>query len=445
MKSEGWFVPDAKGYNHYEDGNPDGSDTVTMPDANGNGGGNWQSNKLREWLWNWNEDPKYHDAFDKIRQRVDKALEPWEDLPDPTAFDEYIEHLRGANSKLAVSFSASDGVAVGAGPIGDYLKTIDQNASSMSGGMINTFKKKFLNALGRAIGGHHGLTVILGQALTGEQNLIKQARADVTTAVTTYTKALEAYAHDTSSNAAFAFKVIGAVVAGASAFATGGATAAFGGAAAALTLLTTLAEEDEKAAKEAKEAKEPEAKDYQGLMKGFETALNDLNTAIKAREGTIATSLSKNRESVYNYRDSFNLTNPIENIDDDSDLHEGDGRAIIHNHSLAREITHHAMPGIADELKKAAEAVWDGWNGSPYYRDPTIGRGETGPYPEWSELADPTWRLIGDLEWEVRNGAKTLELAIEDMGRTDTDSQDALEKHAASIAGYQNYEVPKPE
>ncbi|MDQ4054184.1 MAG: hypothetical protein M3237_15975 [Actinomycetota bacterium] len=438
MKSEGWFVPRDDFYG-YEDGNVEGGgDGVTKPGKNGEGGGDWSSNKIREFFFNDGEDQKYRTAFDNIRSRIDGYLKPWEDLPDPETFNDYVEDLRRANVKLAVSFSASGGVASGAGKIGTQLILIQVNSTAMSGGMIEAFKSKFLLALGNAIAGHHGLTVILGQAMTAEQRLLKEARQDVAQAVASATKALDAYAHDSSAELAFAFKVAGAVVAGVSAFATGGATAALAGAAAGLSLLEKVAEHSEK------KAKEPKQKDYEGLMDGFKTALDDLNAAITTEEGIIRDNLKDNLDNLQADDTSYNLTNPMQSISDDSELHTvEEGRAIVHNRSLVYEITGTAMPTIADELVAAKDKVWAGWSATPYYRDPSIGLGETGPYPPWADLAAPLWRLIGDLEWEVRNGAKTLELAIEDMGRTDTDAKDALEKHAASIDDYRNYEIPK--
>lgn len=439
MRSQGWSLYDA-GATHYWDGD-DGDDpgeSVSRPGENGEGGGDWAANKIKEFFVGDSRDEEWSAAFGKVRQRIDEYLKPWEDIPEPTLFDDYVEHLRKATVRLAVATSTSGGIASGAGRMGAQLKIIDENSDAMSGGTISSFKSKFLLELGKAIGGHHGLTVILGQAMTAEQNLLKQARQDVAQAVANATKALEAYALGGDASFAFALKVAGAVVAGVAVFATGGtgAVVALAGAGAGLTLLTTLSEESEK------NAKEPKAKDYEGLMNGFKTALDDLNKAIKNEEGGVRDNLKANLGRVQSDEASYNLTNPIQNISDDSQLH-GSSRAIIHNESLVFEITDTAMPTIAEELVAAKELVWAGWSATPYYRDPSIGLADTGPYTHWADLAGPLWRLIGDLEWEVRNGATSLKLAIQDMGQTDSDAKDALEKHAESLKDYTNYEVPK--
>jgi len=428
----GWVVTDG----HYEI--PGSSEhKITRPGEDGQGGGDWSGNFIEEWFVGGDKDREWKGHMDEVRARVDNALRPWEDLPDPATFDSYIEYLRQANGKLAVATASSGGVATGAGKIGAQLKIIEENSSAMSGGIISAFKSKFLLELGKAIGGHHGLTVILGQAMTAEQNLLKQARQDVAQAVASATAALDACAKGGDPKMSFEFKVAGAVLAGVTAFATGGATVALSGAGAGLTLLTTLSEESEN------KAKEPASKDYEGLMKGFEDSLGGINKAIKNEEGGVSDNLKTNLSKLQIDEASYNLTNPMQNVSDDSQLHTSESRAIIHNRSLVFEITDTAMPTIADELVAAKDLVWTGWSATPYYRDPSIGLGETGPYTQWGDLAAPLWRLIGDLEWEIRNGAVTLKLAIEDMGQVDTDAKDALEKHAESIKDYTNYQVPK--
>jgi hypothetical protein len=428
----GWVVTDG----HYEI--PGSSEhTITRPGEDGQGGGDWSGNFIEEWFVGGDKDREWKGHMDEVRTRIDNALRPWEDLPDPATFDSYVEELRQANGKLAVATGTSGGVATGAGRIGAQLGIIAQNSSAMSGGIITAFKSKFLGELGKAIGGHHGLTVILGQAMTAEQNLLKQARQDVAQAVASATSALDAYAKGGDPEMSFDFKVAGAVVAGVTAFATGGATVALAGAAAGLTLLTTLAEDSEK------KSKEPASKDYEGLMKGFEDALGGINKVIKNEEGGVRDNLQTNLSKVQIDEASYHLTNPMQNISDDSELNTDGSRAIIHDRSLVFEITDTAMPTIADELVAAKDLVWTGWSATPYYRDSGIGLSETGPYAYWGDLAGVLWRLIGDLEWEVRNGAVTLKLAIEDMGQVDTDAKDALEKHAESIKGYTNYHVPK--
>jgi len=115
----GWVVTDG----HYEI--PGSSEhKITRPGEDGQGGGDWSGNFIEEWFVGGDKDREWKGHMDEVRARVDNALRPWEDLPDPVTFDSYIEYLRQANGKLAVATASSGGVATGAGKIGAQLKII---------------------------------------------------------------------------------------------------------------------------------------------------------------------------------------------------------------------------------------------------------------------------------------------------------------------------------
>lgn len=419
MKSQQWEIQGE----HYEiPGNS--TNKVTRPGANGDGGGDWSGEFFQEWFVGGSRDEEFQGAFNDIRSKIDGLLKPWKDLPDPGEFDGMVESMRKANGLLALSTSTSGGQATGAGSIAGNLDIIKENSDAMSGGTISAFKQKFLLQLGKAIGGHHAITVILGSALTSEQKLWTEGRQDVADAVHAATEAFNKYAKGDDADLTIQFKVAGAVVAGVAAFASGGASAVLTGAGTGLTILTALSEESQK------NASKPPGKDYNGLMEGFKTALEELDKAITNEEKGVRDNLSDNLGKVRSDSGSYDLTDPLNGADDDSDLHSADSQAIIHNRSLVFEITDTAMPGIADDLKSARGHVVDSLSSTPFYRDPSIGIAENGCYPQWLDLQWVLWELLGDLDWEVRNGATTLKLAIEDMGQVDTDAKDALEKHA---------------
>lgn len=426
MKSQEWIV---YGEGHYE---PlvGGGYKVIRPGQNGEGGGQWSGGF--DWLVD-GKTSEWQGHFNHVRAWVDGLLKPWTDLPTPEGFNAMVESMRKANGALSESTSTSGGQATGAGSIDANLEMIRVNSTAMSGGTIATFKQKFLLALRKAIGGHHAITVILGGALTAEQNLWRQARQDVATAVDAATKAFDKYATGNGQDFTVQFKVAGAAVAGVSAFATGGATAVLGGAGAALTILTTLSEETQK------QASKPRSLDFEGLKNAFEKALEELDKAVTNEEKGIRDNLSANFGLVYKDRGSYDLTDPLAGADDDSDLHTPDSRAIIQNRSLVFEITDTAMPGIVSNLDASREDVVAALDSIPFYRDPTIGIAENGCYPAWADVQWLLWELMGDLAWEVANGAKTLKLAIEDMGQVDTDAKDALEKHAERAKGGSGY------
>lgn len=404
---------------------------VSRPGEDGQGGGVFEIHDAGS-RTDDGKTRQFQSNFDRIRGRVDSALNKWDVLPDPGDYELHIESLRDANVALSVGASTQQGTVNGTGLVGPFLKVIDQNSDEMSGGIIAAFKTRFLLMLGGTIGGHHGVTRVLGDAITAEREIWVRARTDVANAVENSRNALDAYARKHDADWKLVLAVIGAAVAGASAFVTGGISGHLAGAAAGLTLLKETGDSVDRA------ASKPGAKSFEELMGAFEKNLDEINKAIKTEEELIERNLRTNIGRVSS-DPGFNLDKPLQGVDDDSDLHLPGDRTIIHNKAKIREITHTAMPGIAAELIKAKTKVQGASNSMPWYRDGSVGIGFTGPLSTWNELLWALWDLLGDLEWEVRNGAKTLELAIEDMGKADSAAEDALEKHFREIAQGSGY------
>lgn len=409
MKSQGWHIDDGVKY-HLGDSN------VTRPGEDGQGGGDWS------WIGFWDigndgQDSKWRAAFDAVRSDIDATMQRWLDLPDTEAdLKDDIEQMRQANRLL--SFSPSGGT--GGGNIPGYLTGINENLDAMSGTTIATFKADFLLQLEKAIGGHHGITVILGAALAATNEIWIRARRTVAETVGETQKALDAYAQGGDISWEVILQVAGYAVEGAGLFATGGAEIALKGAGQGLKILTeTTTEKDKKAS--------APSGDYESLMKGFGTALQELADAIKAEEEALRDNLVLNAGKVRADQSSYDLKRPA--ILDISDDAQAD--IIIISRPLVDEITRTYLPFTADELDSARSQAFLATYQA--YRDGSIGLGSNGISAEFSELQWILVDLIRDLEWETRNGAKTLDLAIEDVGRADTDAEDALEKHHRDV------------
>lgn len=409
MKSQGWHIDDGTKY-HLGDSN------VSRPGADGEGGGDWS------WIGFWDigndgQDAKWRAAFDAVRSDIDDTMRRWLDLPDTASLlQDDIEQMRQANRLL--SFSPSGGT--GGGNIPGYLTGVNENLDAMSGTTIATFKAEFLLQLEKAIGGHHGITVILGSALAASNEIWIRARKTVADIVGETQQALDAYANGGGISWEVILQVAGYAVEGAGLFATGGAEIALKGAGQGLKILTeTTTEKDKKAS--------APSGDYESLMKGFGKALEELSTAIKAEEDALADNLTLNTGKVRADQGSYDLKRPA--LLDISDDAQAD--IIVISRPLVDEITKTYLPLTADELDSARSQAYLATYEA--YRDGSIGRGSNGISAEFSELQWILIDLVRDLEWETRNGAKTLELAIEDIGRADTSAEDDLERHHREV------------
>lgn len=411
MKSQGWHMHD----NNYSISSRSASFDVTRPGKDGNGGGDWDWNGFWD-IGDSGQDAKWMAAFDDIRGNIDSTMKRWLDLPDPADLDDDVEQLRQANRLL--SFAAAGGT--GGGKIGGYLTGIQENLSAMSGATIASFKADFLLQLEKAIGGHHGLTVILGGAMSGTKEIWTRARQTVADIVDQTRGALDAYAHDNGPDWEVVIKVAGYAVEGVGLFATGGVSTALKGAGQGLKILT-----DASSKKDTKATKP--SLDYDGLMKGLGTAFDELAKAIKVEEQAQRDNLVLNTNNVRADKGSYDLSRPaILDISDDSQAD-----IIVINRPLVDEITGTYLPNIATELTEAGSQAFQATYQA--YRDDSIGIGSSGINTEFTDLQWILIDLIRDLSWEASNGARSLALAIEDIGRTDTAAEDALEKHARLV------------
>lgn len=437
MKRDQWEVEG----DHYEiPGNS--TNKVSRPGEDGNGGGDWSGDFLQEWIVGGSKDREFGSEFDKIRSTIDTALKRWQPdaIATPSEFEPLIASMRDANTALALSASTSGGSVTGGGSIAGNIKGLDDETNKMSGDTINVFRSKFVLQLNRVVGGQHALSVVLGAALAAEQKLWEQAQPTIVETIEKATTSFDTYAKGQPTiDWGLILKVVGVAVEGAAAFASDGATIALT-AGTGIKLLSAGQESVDK------NAKNPKSPDPDAIMKAFTDALDKLDQAIAAEEGSLAANLRDNYDYVIGQKGkegSFDLTLDLLGISDDS-------QAEIH---IVQEsvdaIVDTYMPAIARSLTAAAEAVDGASSSIPWIREDSVGYTAYGHWSDYYTLLYLLLELAKDLSWEVTNGAKTLDLVVQDIGRADTDAQDALEKHAAEVkegSGYSPYpEPPTPE
>jgi hypothetical protein len=432
MKQEGWEIEGGRYHG------PHGADyEVTRPDDRGEGGGDWHGEFFQEWFVGGDKDRHFSGEFDKIRGNIDTAIKRWlpDAIADPTGFDSLITAMKGANTKLALSASASGGSVSAGGSIAGNIQGLKDETDKLSGRTIDAFRSKFVLQLDRVVGGEHAITVVLGGALSAEQKIWENAKTTVADIVEKATNSFNAYANGNgNTDWGLVLKVIGVAVEGVAAFASSGATVALS-AGTGIKLLQAGQEAADK------KGKNPPSPDYTGIMKGFTQALDDLDAAITSEEKSLATNLRDNYDYIVGLKgtpESLDLNPALLEISDDSQAQ------INVIHSAVDAITETYMPAIAASLTQAAEDVDAASSSTPWIREESVGYTN---YGCWSDLYTLLWllyELLQDLSWEVSNGGRTLALVIEDIGVQDTDAQDALEQHAAKVKEGSGY-VPFPE
>lgn len=422
MVSEGW-VPSEDGDDYWGRSALGALESVSRPDENGDGGGDWGSSAaLTEWGSNDDEDQYYRSAFDDIRSWIDERLNRWRDIPDGKDIATLVEAMRQASRALSTGVEKSDDTITGTGGITGDLKTIQENSDHMAGGMITAFKTNFLLQLGAAISGLHAIAVILGGHLAAQEMMWTGARTSVVDLITQSTEAFKAVAEETEVDWKVVLKVTGYVLAGVTLFATDGAGKAVTDL--GLQILHNKLDEADKS------TDKPSAT-YDSVKEAFARDLKSLDAKITRQEEKIDDNILQNLRQIRLDTGAYDLRRPpLLDVDDDSDLGKPGEMQI--DPILVEEITGTCMPHIAQKLHAAQGHVDEAADTNVLLRDDTIGVSRSGPN-QYLELRWLLWELLGNLAWEVKNSAKTLELAVQDIGQSDTSAKDALDKHAGEV------------
>lgn len=222
MHAGGWSRSDDR-YSEWLPGEI--SDThhyVTRPGADGEGGGKWSSDSIYFGIDIFGtvdrETKKFREKFAEIRKRIDDAVEPWKDIPDPETIDEVVESCRQVMRDLSPGASSDEGVLTGASQLCADIQLIDANLNGLEGEIFAAFKRTFLIRLSTVIGGFHSMMIISGGHATAQRELWKSARNDVASILDETQKALDRAACGNSRDWTMLWTVVGTAARGVALF-----------------------------------------------------------------------------------------------------------------------------------------------------------------------------------------------------------------------------------
>ena len=423
MTSPELGVWEIEGDRYTQDSANGGDAYVTRPDENGEGGGDWETDNPVADFFGVDRDEEFKTAFDDLRSWIDDKLKRWRDIPNGDDIATLAEYMRQAGKTLSTGVSSSGDAVTGDGGIVGDLVVIQENSDAMAGGMITAFKTDFLLQLGAAISGQHAIALILGGHLAAQERMWTGARESVVALIEQSTQAFKAAAKEAELDWKVVLKVTGYVAAGVTLFATDGV-----GSPVVDLGLKVL----DDALKEADRSTDKPAPTYDSVKEAFGRDLKSLDAKITGQEEEIDDNLITNLGQIRSDSGSYDLSRPpLLDVDDDSDLGKPDEIKI--DPILVKEITGTCMPSIADALHDAMDLVDKVADTTVLQRDDSIGVGASGPSQNYAELRWMLWELLGNLASEVTYSAKTLELAVEDIGQSDSSAKDALEKHADDV------------
>ncbi len=403
---------------------------VTRPDDNGEGGGVLGCDRPQTpgAPADYHQVDRFQSEFEGVRATIDAIVGPWRFLPEPGEIAAVLENCKDVTIRLAGAATTADGQAVGGGSLGGFLKSIEQTCSAMSGHTIDTFKSKFVNQLGRTVEGFHAISIVSGAAVGGQHGLWRETRGAVAGILDNARKKFDLVAQRSGGNWKETLEAFKWVWKGVELFA--GGTLPVKAVSLGIQFLQNGG------------PKTPELDEnfdsYERVLAVLVKMLDVLNNQIKAEEQKIRNNLLDNFGGITRHKTSYDLTQfPIP---PDSDV-------IIVDRDLTRGIARTHMPLIADELDEIANLTFGCLPGRAVLRDDRIGIGERGPSDEAGKLQFLLYELLKDLAWEVRNGARNLELAVADILDGDESSAQELRQLADLITAgspYDPWREPEP-
>lgn len=402
-----------------------GKAKVTRPGEDGQGGGDWSGDMGWFFGLDGRKDEEFQGTFDTIRTRIDDAVDKWTaNLPKEADIKADGDHAHLAMMKLGITPSQNGGTVNASGPMGGYLNLIAEGLDEMSGQTIEAFKGKFLSQLSRVIANQYAMTVPIGGALRAQENLWREARQDVANTVQEAYDAMESVVNGAGPNWELLFKVVGWAAKGAGLFTSGGLKTATEVVGLGVTILTDGGNTNSDSGVSASQS-------CDSVLTALEESMKALSERIGKEEKDLQANLDANVQAFGQQMVGYDINQA------DSSLNVPDAQAanvdiVVINRSIVKGITDTHMPAVADELHAAAESLWKAQSGATLNRPDGIGV-QNGA--QSFDLIYGLYESIRNLEWEVRAGAKTLDLVIQDHFAADAASQRALDEHLQSVSG----------
>ncbi len=339
-------------------------------------------------------------------ERANEAFRPWLGLPDPADFDAPVSTLHAAANALNVTTTVtSSGSAAestlesGNGDLDANLLSLTGEIIAMNGLTMDAFARGYSNRLPGVVRGQLAITAMLGCCLTAEQNLWRQARADVTRLADDVLTVMQRRG---GGGGGETLSVIGAVLAGASLFFTSGASAAvIKNGRAIVGLLGGFLPEEEALTPAQESLSGGTPSEVHGKLLD---ALEALRSGVRGEEGLIRESLVGSAAEVSaRSPDAFDLGDrpgllraPLDEVLHPADIAVKPDTLVF----LGTDV----VPGIVGALRGARATAQGARGAAPWERHADIGLGPQGAYAEWEALhgqlldvLTSTSRTLGDV------------------------------------------------
>ena len=369
---------------------------------------------------------RLQEGWDTIVTSIDDSVADWEELPEASSMDAVDTACASIISKLggATMNEASSVMTVG-GDLASAMSRMFHESDCIASPALNDFKTRYIDEGGLRSLRLTAMVEVVQQAALAEQNVLLKAKEDLDERLEGHVDAFQSLSGRGGGDAKTVLAVVGAAIAGVALFVPSGGTSALvlaGGG-----ILVGLADKLTPPTAAAEES--ISFSDVDGGLSSLSSSLRELSRALSREETSLRTALNETADSVRANSAAFMLTPaPIYDLLPAADLHVEPARA----YNLARSY----MPNAAEYARGQADPVvqlgtqFAETTTRPY----TVGSSMNGPGNAVISLTTMTSTLLQEFAYDLDNGARNLDLAIQDYETYEASTATDLQAIAEQIA-----------
>ena len=386
---------------------PNVSCYVTCPDEHGEGGGasymsythpagpsGVGSTQIVTTDDSGDEPDSFAAAFQAIRDTIDSVLDPWLDLPDPSAVEGEINNCRsvwielgGEGATVTVDGSIS---TVPVGKVASNLEQITLLTQELQGNAADAFRENFVLPLPGTVTNLKAIAAFLSLTAACEQVIMQAAGTEIANAVYLARESFDAIWEERECQWSW-IPQVGSLIAG--------VAATFSKLSLDVTSIFVVFDNVLKLVDQ--EVSEEDIVTYDDCMAAFIEAVGTLHQNVSAAEEAIRQDILSTERNV--------RTNPSLHDLSLSSISGGSGAASLEwRHAIVDQIVGH-LDSVAEHLGDAQKAIPRISLTSAIRRDGRIGIGDIGPGRQHRDLADLLYSLIGNLKEESALASQHLE------------------------------------
>ncbi|WP_121254716.1 hypothetical protein [Nocardioides ferulae] len=401
----------------------------TRPGEDGQGGGDVSMDGMPDFLVNHLDDD-FRNAFDTVRDRVDEVFADLKDIPrgDMLFFEEErsmeaAQTLTPQGASTALPPGGGSALELNNAVLSQRVNAIHGYCYRLSSQTIDAFRLAYADRLGAILDGQAALAAMMGMAAAGQRAVFKKAQEDVAALAGNALSSLEALAGQQASSggpSGGVFAVGGALLSIAG-LGSGPGAVAFAAAGAVSGLISDLWPDKPDEVKVSLSGS-----DLDGMLQSMHEVKGKLLQAAVDDETVIQSALVNASGAVRESPGSFDLSRPSYPPAGTGREQVGGPGTIEHNYDDMQRLaaTCQLVSDIVDEASgrvAGADAGSGDWS-----RPAGIGIGTSGPYQEFSNLADDVLALTRNTAAELAEAATKLIAASLDFAATDADITRAL-------------------